>query len=300
MKGQRFSITLEPGGLDTVERRIEHVVDDRWLLAYATAVGDKRKIVTDLDIVGGITAHPVFPVCPEWPLIMNGSPGVDLSPGTLERGLHVTHRIKLHQPIRPGQHLVTTARLVDLERRSVGTYLGVDFETTHCDAPVASSYVGMLYRDVEVVGARERKETPARTVAVPDANLQIATIDVDETNAVIYTECARIWNPIHTDIRVARAGGLPQTVLHGTEGLARAVTALLTYLPSRYASSMTTLECRFGDVVVPGTTVRVTVSELVSRGSLSAIGFELRTPDDTWAIKDGYAEFDERVGGRAE
>ncbi|GJF05784.1 MaoC/PaaZ C-terminal domain-containing protein [Pseudonocardia sp. D17] len=43
----------------------------------------------------------------------------------------------------------------------------------------------------------------------------------------VYTECSTIWNPIHTDIRVAHASGLPDIVVHGTETMARAVTAVL-------------------------------------------------------------------------
>jgi acyl dehydratase len=43
----------------------------------------------------------------------------------------------------------------------------------------------------------------------------------------VYTECARIWNPIHTDIAVARAAGLPGIVLHGTATLALAVSRLV-------------------------------------------------------------------------
>ncbi|WP_306660385.1 MaoC/PaaZ C-terminal domain-containing protein [Rhodococcus opacus] len=57
-------------------------------------------------------------------------------------------------------------------------------------------------------------------------NLAHHEVTVDAANAVIYTECARIWNPIHVDIRVAHAAGLPGTVLHGAETLARAVPAI--------------------------------------------------------------------------
>ncbi len=300
MTGEPYCVTLMPGGLAAVERRIEHVVDDRWLLAYATSVGDRRPAVSDLDTPGGIIGHPVFPVCLEWPLIMAGSPGVELSPGTLERGLHVTHRIVLHQPIRAGQRLVSSARLVALERRSVGTYVGVQFETNQGTVPTVSSYVGMLYRGVDVVGAQSRRSTPARVLAVPEATMRIATFDVDETNAVIYTECARIWNPIHTDIRVARAGGLRQTVLHGTECLARAMTAVLAYLPSQYGDMLATVECRFADVVEPGSSLRIMVSELVSHGPVSAIGFEVHSSEHRRAIRDGYATFDQgRPSGHA-
>ena len=40
------------------------------------------------------------------------------------------------------------------------------------------------------------------------------------TAAHVYTECARIWNPIHTDVAYARAAGLPDIILHGTATLA--------------------------------------------------------------------------------
>ena len=45
--------------------------------------------------------------------------------------------------------------------------------------------------------------------------------------AHVYTECARIWNPIHTDIAVARAAGLPGLILHGTATLALAVSCVI-------------------------------------------------------------------------
>jgi acyl dehydratase len=46
--------------------------------------------------------------------------------------------------------------------------------------------------------------------------------------AHVYTECARIWNPIHTDAAVARAAGLPGIILHGTATLALAVSRVVT------------------------------------------------------------------------
>jgi len=45
--------------------------------------------------------------------------------------------------------------------------------------------------------------------------------------AHVYTECARIWNPIHTDRRVARSAGLPDILLHGTATLALAVSRIV-------------------------------------------------------------------------
>jgi acyl dehydratase len=43
----------------------------------------------------------------------------------------------------------------------------------------------------------------------------------------VYTECARICNPIHTDVAVARAAGLRGPILHGTATLALAVSRVV-------------------------------------------------------------------------
>ena len=52
-------------------------------------------------------------------------------------------------------------------------------------------------------------------------------IDVSAVAAHVYTECARIFNPIHTDVAVAEASGLPGPILHGTATLAMAVSAVV-------------------------------------------------------------------------
>ena len=51
---------------------------------------------------------------------------------------------------------------------------------------------------------------------------------VSATAAHVYTEGARIWNPIHTDAAVAARAGLPGIILHGTATLALAVSISVT------------------------------------------------------------------------
>ena len=51
-----------------------------------------------------------------------------------------------------------------------------------------------------------------------------ATSPSAATAAHVYTECARIWNPIHTDVAYARAAGLPDIILHGTATLALSIS----------------------------------------------------------------------------
>ncbi|MBI2203367.1 MAG: hypothetical protein HYU41_05890 [Candidatus Rokubacteria bacterium] len=54
------------------------------------------------------------------------------------------------------------------------------------------------------------------------------TIDVPAWAAHVYTECARIWNPIHTDVQVATTAGLATIILHGTATLALAISRAVT------------------------------------------------------------------------
>src|SRR5262245_24304678 len=95
---------------------------------------------------------------------------------------------------------------------------------------------GSLYRgitcDGESVGVEatpdERRAPPAGAPwASDDEPSWIEPIDVPSGAAHVYSECARIWNPIHTDIAVARAAGLPGLILHGTATLALAVSRIV-------------------------------------------------------------------------
>ena len=64
----------------------------------------------------------------------------------------------------------------------------------------------------------------------------------------MYTECARIWNPIHTDVAVARAAGLPAIILHGTATLALAVSQVL-YQAAADPRGVTRVDARFTGMV---------------------------------------------------
>jgi acyl dehydratase len=75
----------------------------------------------------------------------------------------------------------------------------------------------------------------------------VGEVPVAATAGHVYTECARIWNPIHTDPEYAREAGLPGIILHGTATLALSVSQF-RQKPIRR------VRCRFaGMVLMPGT-----------------------------------------------
>ncbi len=95
--------------------------------------------------------------------------------------------------------------------------------------PVTTSDYGSVYRGVGFEG-EDVGPGPERGAGsgLPAGAFELPS-EVPAGLAHVYTECARIWNPIHTDVAVARDAGLPDIILHGTATLALAVSGILRH-----------------------------------------------------------------------
>jgi acyl dehydratase len=274
----------------TVGPRV-HDIDTRWLMAYAGALGETAPEYLDTTRAGGLLAHPLFPVCYEWPL------AVDLRSKTLPdeialRGVHATHDLTLHRRPRAGDRLSTTAAIISIEPRPPGAYVVTRFETLDADGhPVTTTDYGSLYLGVECEGGSTRpspRPSPQRgegEVVSPDWAADIA---IPANLAHVYTECARIWNPIHTDRAVALAAGLPDIILHGTATLALAVSEALRRQPAGAAAAVVRIRCRFGGMVRLPSSLRVEGWKPADAGSGRAIAFRAIGSDGRPAVKDGW------------
>lgn len=202
-------------------------IDARWLMAYAAALGETDPRYFDTRRAGGPAAHPLFPVSYEWPLALDLHRRI--APDPLQRrSVHAAHDLTIHRPPRAGETLVTKGRVVALTRRPPGAFLVVRYETVDAGGrPVTTTLYGSIYRGVAVRGPDREEDSWAADSTPPGSLLALSTVVVPANLAHIYTECARIWNPIHTDIAVADAAGLPGIILHGTATLALAVSRLL-------------------------------------------------------------------------
>ncbi|HTY80721.1 MAG TPA: MaoC family dehydratase N-terminal domain-containing protein [Candidatus Bathyarchaeia archaeon] len=208
---------------------LAHDVDARWLMAYAAGLGETDARYFDTLAPSGPAAHPLFPVCYEWPVLL-ALRALTTSDEMATRSVHATHDLVLHRPIRAGETLFTTGRVTGLAHRRAGTLLTARNETVDAQGRhVATTDYGSVYRGVSFEGedTGERAATGAFDMPSDAAQLEVA---VPAGLAHIYSECARIWNPIHTDVAVARAAGLPGIILHGTATLALAVSCVLRHV----------------------------------------------------------------------
>lgn len=214
-----------------IDARSEQLADAEWLMAYAAALGedDARYFDTTGD---GVAAHPLFPVCVEWPAWLQALGG-RFSAEALQRGVHLTQELDWHRPLRSGTALSTQARISAIRQRRSGLQVTTALSTCGSDGvEVFVSRSGLLLRGVE---GREQGEDggsdidllPSKPFAEPATIHWKASRDLPAGLAHIYSACSRIHNPIHTDVAAARRAGLPGIILHGTATLALSVSAVL-------------------------------------------------------------------------
>jgi acyl dehydratase len=215
-------------------------IDARWLMAYAAALGETDDRYYDTSAPGGPCAHPVFPVCYEWPVL------VELRDRTVDPALHTcsvhaTHHLIIHRPPRAGDTLHTAAQVIAVLRRRAGTLVLVRLTTIdERGAPVTTTEYGTVYRGIACDADATLDATPRgawttrrgqhadQAAAHPGAAWE-EPIAIPVWAAHVYTEGARIFNPIHTDRAVARTVGLPGIILHGTATLALGVSAVVRH-----------------------------------------------------------------------
>jgi acyl dehydratase len=276
-----------------------HEIDARWLMAYAAALGESGPEYLDTTREQGLTAHPLFPVCYEWPLALDLRDAT-VSSAIADRSVHATHDLVLHRLPRAGDRLDTTAVITAAEPRRPGTYVVTRFETRdEWGRPVSTTDYGSIYRGVgcdetpppsgrpgpgRSAGVGERRREAGAPEAPPDWSIGVA---IAPTLAHVYTECARIWNPVHTDRAVARAAGLPDIILHGTATLGLAVSRVLGREPAGAAARVTRIACRFSGMVrMPS---RITVQGWSARPHPPgrAVDFRVLAEDGGVAVRDG-------------
>ena len=234
---------------------VRQTLDSRWIMAYSAGLGETDPRCYDT-AAKALPVHPVFPVCYEWEPLQPVRNLPELKP-VYPRLVHAQHDIVIHRPLRAGETVSTTARIVAALGRAPGAFVVFRCETRDARGePVVSSDYGYLYRGVALEGRDARLAELADPRPVEASLESLGQVPVAATAAHLYTECARIFNPIHTDIAYARAAGLPGIILHGTATLALSVSRALHAHDIEW-HRVRALSCRFSGMVLMPSTLTV-------------------------------------------
>jgi acyl dehydratase len=282
---------LDSSLVGTKVAAIASEIDARWTMAYAASLGDCLPCYLDTRRPDGIAAHPMFGVCFEWPAAgsIRHKGRATLSQDEAVRGVHATHHTILHRLVHPPENLITSAELIGVESRPPGAYEVARFVTTDKKGlPVCTTYYGSLYRGVTLRGPDLPAQTPAlpklTTSGPPRAEIRIP---ISAAAAHVYTECARIWNPIHTDAAVAAKAGLPGLILHGTATLAMAVSRIIEAEAEGDPERIAQIHARFGAMVMMPSEVTLRIIARDKTAAGDALFFEALNGDGGRAIRDG-------------
>lgn len=273
---------------------LEHRVDERWTMAYAASLDDYRAAYHDTTQAGGVVAHPMFSVCPEWPVIVSSrslSEDLGIPREEVITSVHATHDVEIHRLVRPGDVLTTSLETVGLVNKQPGAMSSLRLVTTDAAGePVATTTQAGIYLGVPVdgddipdAGAPDPIDGAERTGEPAEYR-----VPVSAGAAHVYTECARIWNPIHTDKAVAIDAGLPDLILHGTANLAHGVTAVIDARADGRPELVRRISCRFAAMVLMPSTLTVRVWPANETGDgRRTVPFEVLNGEGAPAVKDG-------------
>jgi acyl dehydratase len=275
---------------------VEHWVDERWLMAYAASLADLNPVYMDTS-AGNVIAHPIFPVCLEWPPILNTrklAAADTLTDEESGRGVHAAHDLHIFRPISAGETLTTKATMIGIEAIKPGGAYTMRLDTFDAQQQlVCTTYQLSIYRGVAVIDGRTGNEgdaerPPEAPVSLPIEQAQNFDIHIPGSLAHTYTECARIWNPIHTDRKVALAAGLPDIILHGTATLALAVTRIIDERLGGDPTRVKRIGGRFAAMVLMPSTIQL---QLSASGD-NHLSFQVLNEQGETAISKGFICFD--------
>ena len=266
---------------------LEVVCDARWLMAYAAGVPDVRPEL--YDTTTALVTHPIFSVAPEWELLIAPrATSTSMSRTEMARGVHTAHDVIVRRSLVAGESIVITATVIGADRRRSGATQQVLFEAIDANGELVwRTKMTSLFRGVELLGdptyvACDWPNSPGRESSM-DTTIAQRTNWVRPADAHVYSECARIWNPIHTDVAFARSAGLDDPIFHGTATLARAVS-IATELAGVELADVARVAGRFAAMVDLGSSINVRVLDIVG----PVVHFDVLNHRGERAIRDGF------------
>lgn len=266
-------------------------VTTRMALAYAAGIGDDNAVCYD-DTSPDFIAHPAYCVAPEWQVVIaNRTNGMGLLPEEAVRGVHAGQNTVFRKPIRPGMAVRVGGEVAEVRATGAGALARSRLVTTSAETGelLAETLTSSMYRGVAVTGENRRLGaiTDITETWAEPAQSDDTVIPLDRWFAHRYTECADIWNPIHSERRVALAAGLPDIIVHGTALWALAGRAVISAYAPGEPQRLASLAGRFSAMVLPGTAITVRHGRI----NEATIAFTVLNEAGQVAISRGVATF---------
>lgn len=200
----------------------------RQIMAYAASVGDSNPAYFDDLRSEGLIGHPFMAYSFQWNTRF--MPQVPDNPRASPFTVHATTDLRLHRPFQEGDLITSQGRFISIRQVKPGVLQLSRF--------TLSDGAGSIVAELDIAGITRGATLKGNDIALEDEPaVPVFTgkqslcwqkeIYISPEAAQTYTECAQIYNPIHTERRVAKAAGLPDIILHGSATQAMSLSQII-------------------------------------------------------------------------
>ena len=274
-------------GRYTIAKSFE--VTARSITAFAGGVDDFNPVYFEDDRPDGLIAHPgmVF----SWQWNSRFTPDIQMDLNLVRRGVHAWVDVQFERHAREGDVITSQGQSVAVKQVKPGVLSAQRFTFRDSQGEtVAIMDTGGITRGAELDGGEaELVSAPALpTRSAEDGEpAWTTTFPIDPQAPHVYTECADIWNPIHTERRVALAAGLPDIILHGSANILIALREVINRSLGGDPTRVTRFAGQFRGMVIPGEDVTVNALEVRDEGDREIVFYEMRNHLGETAIANG-------------
>ena len=266
------------------------LLDKRFTMAYAAGISDDNEAYFNDDRAGSPKVHPCIAFSLQWAARFR--PDQSQDPNVASFGVHASTDLVVHRPFKSGEAITTQGQLLQMRQISPGVY-NVDLYrmTSSTGELVAELYYNGITRGATLIGADAvvGEELPPAKLSgvVSETPLWKKEIFIPLHAAQQYTECAQIYNPIHTEPSVAKAAGLPDMILHGSATKALALTAIIGQYFNGNPEHVTRLFGQLRGMVLMNTSIQIEVLAEQRRDDTLTLVFRVVNSDGQLAISNG-------------
>ena len=274
----------------TVAKSFE--VTPRAITAFAGGIGDHNPVYFEDDRPGGLIAHPgmVF----SWQWNSRFTPDIQLDLNLVRRGVHAWVDVRFERAVREGDVITSQGRSIAARQTRPGVLTAQRYVMRDSQGEtVAVMDTGGITRGATLEGDDTELES-APPLPLPTSNgasepVWSVDLPIDPQAPHVYTECADIWNPIHTERRVALAAGLPDIILHGSANITIALREVINRSFDADPTRLRRFAGQFRGMVIPGRPVTVHALEERDEGDRKIVFFEMLNDQGQAAIANGVA-----------
>ena len=264
-------------------------VDARSITAFASGVGDFNECYMDDARADGLIGHPGMVFSFQWN--SRFTPDLEYDLQLVRRGVQAWVDVRFERAIREGDVITSQGRSIAARQVAPGVLTSQRYTMRDSAGElVAVMESGGITRGARLDGAEQELES-APPLPKPSGNagapIWSVELPIDPQAPHVYTECADIWNPIHTERRVALEAGLPDIILHGSANITIALREVINRSLGGDPTRLRRFAGQFRAMVIPGRPVTVRALEAREGDGETTVFFEMLNDAGEAAIANG-------------